>query len=533
MDLRRVLRSSSVALVGAALLMSGCSSGDGGSAGAESKPAEQPPNSTRTPGGDAEPLRPLQKKIPADLAPYYEQKLKWRDCDAAGFRCARLTVPLDYEDPSEDAELRLAVSRRKASGDGPAIGSLMVNPGGPGGSAIDYLRQAAAVGFPAELRDRYDLVGMDPRGVGRSEPVECLSGREMDRYTRTDQTPDDADEVDALATAYENFAKGCRQRSGGLLEHVSTRDAARDMDVLRAVLGDRKLYYYGASYGTYLGATYAGLFPYRTGRLVLDGAIDPSLDALEINRQQTGGFATAFRAFAEDCVERDDCPLGTGSVQQAGKRLGDLFEKIDRKPLRTGSSRTLTESLAATGVIQAMYTEVYWPRLRLALTEAAGGNGAGLLALSDAYYERGSDGSYGNIMFANAAVNCADLPPAFSSPGDVEDSVGSFEKVSPVFGRTFAWASLNCAYWQVEPTGSPHRIAAAGAAPMLVVGTTRDPATPYSWAQGLAGQLRTGRLLTYEGDGHTAFMQGSQCIDAAITDYFVDGDVPPEGTRCE
>jgi pimeloyl-ACP methyl ester carboxylesterase len=533
MGLRRVLRSSSATVVGAALLISGCSSGDADSDKPESTAASPLPSSTRPPGGDAEPLRALPKKIPAELERYYEQDLNWGDCGVDGFECTRLTVPMDYDAPSGDAELRLAVSRKKASGEGEPIGSLMVNPGGPGGSAIDYLRHPAAAGFPAEIRDRYDLVGMDPRGVGRSEPVECLSDREMDRYTRTDQTPDDPGEVDKLVTAYTNFAKGCAQRTSGLLGHVSTREAARDMDVLRAALGDEKLFYYGASYGTYLGATYAGLFPYRTGRLVLDGAMDPSLEALEINRQQTSGFATAFRAFAADCVQQSDCPLGAGSVEEAGEKLSAFFEKTDQKPLQTDRSRTLTESLATTGVVQAMYSEAYWPRLRTALTEAMDGDGAALLALADAYYQREADGSYGGIMFANPAVNCLDLPPAFSGPADVKDSLSAFEKISPVFGETFAWAALNCTYWQTEATGEPHRIAAKGAAPMVVVGTTRDPATPYAWSQGLAGQLKTADLLTYVSDGHTAFLQGSRCIDSAIRHYFVDGDVPPEGMRCE
>ena len=535
MDTRQLLRTSSAALVAAVLLMSGCSSGDpdGETSGQESK--EQPaPDGTRPPGGDAEPLKPLPKAIPAELKRYYAQKLDWRECrGAVGFQCATLRVPLDYEHPDPEGDLRLAVSRKRAEGGGDPLGSLMVNPGGPGGSAVEYLQQAAAVGFPEKLRSRYDLVGMDPRGVAGSEPVECLSDREMDAYARTDQTPDDAKETEALVAAYKGFAKGCEQRSGGLLGHVSTIEVARDTDVLRAALGDRKLHYYGASYGTFLGATYAGLFPQRTGRLVLDGAMDPSLSAVDLNKQQTGGFATAFEAFAKDCVQRDDCPLGSKSPGDAGRRLHAFFEKTDAKPLRTGESRELTESLATTGVIQSMYTEVYWPRLREALTAAMKkDDGAGLLALADSYYERDADGSYGNIMFANPAVNCLDLPAAFANPDAVEKEVAGFRKVSPVFGRGFAWAALNCAYWQAKATGVPHKIVAKGAAPLLVVGTTRDPATPYAWAQALAGQLATGELLTYEGDGHTAFLQGSSCVDSAISGYLLTGAMPPRGKRC-
>lgn len=521
MAIRHLLRTAPAILTAAALLLaSGCSSGGAGQ------------ESTRPPGGDASLLEPLPTKVPSDLKRYYDQKLSWHECGVMGFQCASLTVPLDYDNPSQDTDVKLAVARKKATGDKKPIGSLMVNPGGPGGSAINYLQNSAALAFPDPILQRYDMVGMDPRGVARSESVACLTDKQMDSYTRVDQTPDDGAEVDKLVDAYKNFADSCEQHTGDLLGHVSTIEAARDMDVLRAALGDKKLYYYGASYGTYLGATYAGLFPQRTGRLVLDGAMDPSLSSEQINRQQAGGFQTAFTAFAKDCVEKSKCPLGHKSASDAGKQLGEFFEKLDAKPIKAGGGRTLTESLATTGVIQAMYLEQLWPRLRKAIRQAENGDGSGLLALSDAYYEREPDGSYGTIMFSNPAVNCLDLPPAFSGPDEVKDAVPSFKKASPVFGRGFAWAALNCAYWPVKATGEPHTVKAKGAAPILVVGTTHDPATPYRWAQGLAGQLSSGHLLTREGDGHTGFLQGSACTDTAITDYLVKGTVPDDGTRC-
>ncbi|MBO8194891.1 alpha/beta fold hydrolase [Streptomyces oryzae] len=532
----RIRYGGAAALTAAALLLSGCSS-DGGSSGG---PDTDPSAKAKQAGADAPPLKPLPAKIPDALRPYYEQKLSWHSCGPAEFECATLRVPLDYDKPGDDPgdaakSVGLAVTRTKPQhGKGkPEGGSLHVNPGGPGGSAIEYVQQSAALAYPPQVREHYSLVGMDPRGVGRSEPVECLTDKEMDAYTRVDQTPDDAKETSALTSAYGRFAKGCEKRTGKLLGHVSTVEAARDMDVLRAVLGDKKLNYLGASYGTYLGATYAGLFPKRSGRLVLDGAMDPSLSARRVNREQTAGFETAFKAFARDCVGSSDCPLGTEGVEQAGKKLSALFAKVDRKPLKTGSSRTLTESLATTGVIRAMYDEGSWPALREALAAAKKGDGAPLLQLSDDYYERGPDGSYSNIMYANPAVNCLDLPPAFSDAAETRKSLDSFEKASPVFGRGFAWAALNCGEWPVKPTGGPHRIAADGADPILVVGTTRDPATPYRWAQGLAGQLTPGRLLTYQGDGHTAYLRGSDCIDGAVTTYLLQGKPPKTGTTCK
>lgn len=521
----RGIRTGATLLAAVALLVSGCSSGS--STSAASSAAEE---------AAAAALAPLPRSTPAALTRYYEQKPAWRDCGAPGFQCATLTAPLDYAEPSA-GDVRLAVARKKATGPGKRLGSLLVNPGGPGGSAIGYLQAYAGIGYPADVRARYDMVAVDPRGVARSEPVVCLDGPEMDAYTRTDVTPDDAKETDALVAAYKKFAEGCGADAPKLLRHVSTVEAARDMDIVRAALGDEKLHYVGASYGTFLGATYAGLFPDRAGRLVLDGAMDPSLPARRLNLEQTEGFDTAFTAFAKDCVRQSDCPLGDAgtSPEQAGKNLKAFFEDLDARPIPTGDAdgRRLTESLATIGVIAAMYDEAAWQQLRESLTAAMRENdGAGLLVLSDSYYERDADGEYTNLMFANAAVNCLDLAPAFTSPDDVRRALPEFEKASPVFGEGLAWASLNCAYWPVEATGEAQRIEAKGAAPIVVVGTTRDPATPYRWAEALAGQLSSARLLTYEGDGHTAYGRGSSCIDSAINTYLLAGTPPKDGKRC-
>ncbi|MFD7917753.1 alpha/beta hydrolase [Streptomyces sp. NPDC059740] len=529
MDTARLLRATGCALAAAALLLSsGCSSGTGRPAGpAGPSPAGSPAG---RPTSGLATLQPLPTAIPENLRSYYDQKLHWRKCGVAGFQCATMRAPLDYEHPSQESDLKLAVSRKGATGPGKKIGSLLVDPGGPGASAIDYLQQYAPQ--PASVQARYDMVAMDPRGVARSAPVKCLPDKQMDTYTQVDQTPDDNGEVRKLTAAYRNFAQACRAHSKGLLGHVSTVEAARDMDVLRSVLGDRKLNYVGASYGTFLGATYAGLFPSRSGRLVLDGAMDPSLNARQVNEQQTAGFNTAFEAFAKDCVKKPDCPLGTKSPQDAGKRLNALFRKLDQHPISTGEPRKLTESLATTGVIAAMYDEGAWPTLREYLGQAEKGDGRGLLTLSDSYYERDPDGKYANLMSANAAVNCLDLPPAFPDARAARNAVPAFDKASPVFGDGFTWAALNCTYWSTKPTGKPQRIEAKGADPIVVVGTTRDPATPYRWAKALASQLSSATLLTYVGDGHTAYGRGSRCIDDAINTYLVRGTPPAAGKRC-
>ncbi|MGW2375557.1 MULTISPECIES: alpha/beta hydrolase [Kitasatospora] len=531
----------------------GCSGGSPGSATGAGEPGSSgSSDSTASTGSGAAsaaavtPLEPLPAVVPAALAPYYAQRPTWQPCDG-GFECTTFRVPTDYDRPG-DGDLTLSAVRAavvpggsgstsgssgSAGAGGEArLGSLLLNPGGPGGSAIEYLETVAGT-FDRTVRTRYDLVGLDPRGVGRSNPVSCLSGERMDAFTAADLAPGDQRAIDALVAADKEFAEGCRKQAGPALGHLSTVEAARDMDVLRALLGDERLNFVGKSYGTFLGATYAGLFPSRVGRLVLDGAMDPALDSVTGNRTQAGGFETAWGAFAKDCAKREDCPLGR-TEQQVGDQLNALLAAVHAQPLpSTDNGRRLTASQATTGVVQAMYAEFLWPKLRTALTDARAGDGTGLLKLSDAYYGRKADGTYPNLMFANTAVNCLDLPAPFRSPEDVQRAVPDFERASPHFGRDMAWMALTCAYWPVRATGAAHTIRATGAAPIVVVGTTRDPATPYAWARSLAGQLESGRLLTYDGDGHTAYGRRSTCVDDAVNRYLLTGEAPEQGQRCD
>ena len=533
--LRRVVTAS---LVVAGLTLSGCSAPAPSSAGASQSSAPGAGGQGATSGASsstdaasaAPVLQPLPAAIPSELQHYYAQTLSWASCDS-GFQCATMKVPLDYAHPA-DGDISLSVVRRPATGQGfKRLGSLLVNPGGPGGSAVDYAEYAAS-SYPSPVRASYDIVGVDPRGVARSSPISCLTDKQMDAYTATDTTPQTQTQIDALVAADKSFAQSCAQRSGKLLSHVSTVESARDMDVLRALLGDAKLNYLGKSYGTFLGATYAGLFPSRVGNMVLDGAIDPTLGPLPLNSEQAGGFETAFGAFANDCAHRSGCPLG-GTAAQAGTKIDELFTAWNSHPLSTGTSRPLDEALGMTGVIAAMYDQGQWPQLRLALTQAERGDGSGLLALSDQYYERDPSGHYSNLMYANAAVNCLDLPAAASDPQQVEQQLAMYQKASPHFGTSLAWSGLTCAYWPVKPTGEAHTIPAHGAGPILIVGTTRDPATPYAWAQALAGQLDSGVLLSYDGDGHTAYARGSDCVDTAVNLYLLSGRVPAKGTVCK
>ena len=317
-----------------------------------------------------------------------------------------------------------------------------------------------------------------------------------------------------------------------LLGHVDTRSAARDLDVLRAALGDETLSYLGFSYGTLLGATYAGLFPETVGRMVLDGAVDPTLERAELGLGQAIGFEGALRAYVEDCLAGDDCPL-TGSVDQALQQVSGLVDQARRSPLRTESGRALTGSLAFTGVAVALYDEEFWPPLTQALTAALRqDDGTILLALADLYNDRNEDGTFAsNSMEAFIAVSCLDSVES-PDPAEMRATAAELAEAAPTVGRFFGYNGVVCASWPHPPVGEVGPITAEGAPPIVVIGTTNDPATPYVWAEGLAEQLSSGVLLTYEGEGHTAYGRSNDCIAAAVDAYLLEGTVPADGTRC-
>ncbi|MFI6321566.1 alpha/beta hydrolase [Nonomuraea sp. NPDC050556] len=421
----------------------------------------------------------------------------WRSC-GDGFECARLVVPLDHTQPY-GPQISLSVIRLPASGE--RIGTLIVNPGGPGVSGIDYAR-AALSSFSGNLRDRFDIVGYDPRGVGASSPVRCLPPSSLDAFLAMDATPDTPAEVSSLRRAASGFAAGCQKLSGRLLPHLSTLDGARDLDLLREALGEPRLTFLGKSYGTLLGALYADLFPGRVRALVLDGALDPALDRERLNLEQAQGFAAALAA----C-----CPSG----------VSDLLRRTDRSPLEGGGARPVTESLATLGTLTPLYDRTTWPQLTQALDQAAHGDGSLLLRNADNLVGRQEDGTYTNQTEANMAVNCIDGP----YPNTIPAAPGPFASF-------FLWSALPCTYWPAKPALTPRRVQAHGAPPILVVGTTRDPATPYAWSRALASELDSGVLLTYEGDGHTAYFNGSTCVDDAVDTYLITTRPPTPGTVC-
>lgn len=468
--------------------------------------------------------------IPAGLTSFYTQKLDWKGCDEG--ECAKLRVPIDYAKPNGPT-IEVAVNRQKATGT--KKGSLVVNPGGPGGSGVDYAAAADRI-VGAPVRRSYDIVGFDPRGVQRSAAITCVDDAKLDDLLGSDPSPDDAAEEQALLASDKAFADACKKNAGPLLGHVSTEEAAKDMDVLRAALGEKKLTYLGKSYGTFLGATYADLFAKNVGRMVLDGVLPPDITMAETNAGQAKGFETALDAYLDYCAQADDCPLGTDTGEAKKKKLQDFLAGLDTKVVRAkGDSRIdrLTEGWAVNGIAAGLYDEASWPGLTSALRAALGGDGSQLLAAGKQYAERNDDGTYNsNIMQVINAVTCLDRPAPSGGVATFEKESAQLSKTSPTWGKQLAWAGAICEQWPVKATGKPHAIKASGSAPIVVVGTTRDPATPYEWSVRLEKQIENGRLVSYDGDGHTAYGRGSTCVDSAIDGYLVDGKDLPEKTTC-
>jgi pimeloyl-ACP methyl ester carboxylesterase len=465
----------------------------------------------------------------AVLASFYSQQLSWEPCRDK-FECATLTVPVDYKDPT-GATIDLALLKDPADDPDQRVGSLVVNPGGPGAPGTSYAENSSFA-FRKVLRADFDIVGFDPRGTGESDPVDCVSDSDLDALVAGDPDPNTPEQGQQLQQSYEAFFQGCMQKSDSLIDHVTTVEAARDMDVLRAALGEAQMLYFGASYGTKLGATYADLFPDKVGRMVLDGAVDLSIDSRQLSLEQAGGFETALRSYVQNCVDDGDCFLGS-TVDDGLTTIQELIAGVEQSPLPTQlDGRPLEVGNAFYGLVAPLYNRDYWTILDQALQTALAGDGTLLLRLSDLYESRNDDGTYGdNSAEAILAINCLDDPYSITAD-QVPAQIPAFEQESPTFGDVFAWGLVTCHGVQAKATEKDPTIDAAGAAPIVVVGTTRDPATPYQWAVHLADQLQSGVLVSRDGDGHTGYNAGNDCVDEAVEGYLVDGTVPQDGLQC-
>ncbi|RYV51504.1 alpha/beta hydrolase [Pengzhenrongella frigida] len=504
---RLLVPSAVVGIV--ALVLAGCSA-----------PKHQSSDGPATSSGNEEVVEPA-------LQPFYDQTIEWSSC--GDFECATAEVPTSYADPAAGS-IELAVKRAPATAGDP-MGSLLINPGGPGASGVDLV-DSVVTSFGEDVLAQYDVVGFDPRGVAASNPVTCLDDAAKDALLSKDfDYATDAGIAEAAA-AYAAMGAACEANTGALLGNVDTVSAAKDMDVLRAALGDEKLTYLGYSYGTALGATYAGLFPEKVGRMVLDGALDPALSSTELGLGQAIGFENALRAYVADCQGGSECPL-TGTVDDGLTQIRDLLDRARRSPLPTGTDRALTSTLAFYGIAVTLYDNASWQFLTQALTAALDENdGSILLQLADFYNDRNADGSFAsNSTEAFTAVNCLDGTSS-ADPAVMRAEAAQLEEAAPTVGYFFGYGGVICADWPYPSTGEPGPIAADGAPPIVVIGTTNDPATPYAWAENLAAELSSGVLLTYEGEGHTAYGRSNECILTAVDTYLLEGTAPADGTRC-
>ncbi|MFJ1736040.1 alpha/beta hydrolase [Streptomyces sp. NPDC088254] len=481
----------------------------------------------------------------ADLS---AQELRWEDCpapspaegggsapsplpDGGTWQCATMRAPLDWAKPKGDT-IGIALIRARASGEASRrIGSLVFNFGGPGGSGVATL-PAFAEDY-ATLRTRYDLVSFDPRGVGRSAGVRCENDQQLDAYFQQDMTPDDAAERTSYVDNVQEFNGACEKNSKTMLPHVRTTDAARDMDLMRQVLGDDKLHYFGISYGTELGGVYAHLFPQRVGRAVFDAVVDPTQTPEQGSLGQAQGFQLALDNFAEDCTSKvEDCPIGD-TAQDVKDKIARLLKDLDSKPIPGIFPRELTQSAATNGIAQALYSKDFWEYLTEGLEQAYDGDGRTLMLLSDSMNGRSENGEYSNIAAANVSINCADDKPRYS-PDFVQAKLPEFRAASPLFGDFLAWSMVSCTDWAVPGAADHPDVSAPGSAPILVVGNTGDPATPYEGARKMVDALGkgVGVELTYRGQGHGAYDSKNKCVQRAVDGYLLDGRVPPAGTIC-
>ena len=471
---------------------------------------------------------PTGEDVDASLEPFYQQVITWEDCGE--FQCATAKAPLDWAAPSGE-EIELALIRQPARKK--SLGSLLINPGGPGASGFDTVAGAIDLAVTGELQDRYDIVGFDPRGVGRSTAVSCLDPAELDKvlYGLPRSTRGTDEWLTAQNEITHAFGQACLARSGELLAHVGTVSAARDLDMLRAALGEEQLDYLGYSYGAYLGTVYAGTFPEHVGRLVLDGPIDPSLGDADMALAQAQGFEGALRAYLAACIPAATCPFA-GTVDDGMASVRAVLDAVRKNPIPSNDGRTLGADTLLISIAAPLYNVETWPVLDTVFTTVVAGRAETALAVADGYYGRTPEGEYtSNQAEAFRAINCLDFEFQ-NNVAVMKERARELDRVAPYLGVYLNFGDLTCLSWPYHAEQPRGPIAAPGAAPMLVLGTTNDPSTPYAWAVAVATQLESGVLVTRTGDGHTAFNKGNACVDQTVEDYFVDGVVPPADVLC-
>ena len=459
-------------------------------------------------------------ETPTSLSAYYAQELQWQSC-YDNYQCADLLVPIDYTN-LKNGTFKISVLKYPTINKN-KLGSLIVNPGGPGGSGVDYAYAAEYLFSPAVL-NAYDIVGLDPRGVSRSEPIICLTDEELDDNYASDSKPDNEKEFAQTLIDSKRFIQQCEEKNKHLTS-FSTANAARDMDILRQAVGDKQLNYMGKSYGTFLGTLYAQFFPDKVGRMVLDGAVDPTISDFQQSLTQAVGFDKAFAAFATDCNKRSNCPLPKDK-DEAIDFMKQLFKQAGKEPIITkNDNRILSESLMVLGTASALYDSATgWPDLRKAIAEAKKGQGDTFLKLADEYTGRLEDGDYRSNEFDSAAIiDCLDFRD-LRTIEEMKKDVRIFDEQAPLFGPYLAYSGLGCKYF--ETPKATRILPTKTVNPIVIIGTTGDPATPYQWALGLNKILTNSVLISLTGDGHTGQGQGNTCVDSQVDNFYLKNALP-------
>ncbi|NGN67636.1 alpha/beta hydrolase [Streptomyces sp. A7024] len=467
-----------------------------------------------------------------DLARFHDQKVDWKPCPAADvpqpqqdqdeppeFECASVTVPLDYDRP-DGKRIELALNRLPATDRDHRLGPLLTNPGGPGESGLEYVYQTAPDQLSSKLRARYDIIGMDPRGVGRSSPVRCMTYREYSRLQQRETDP---------AKVAEAFARSCEKKSGDLLPFVGSDNAARDLDVVRAALGADKLDYLGFSYGTELGQFYAEQFPRRVGRMALDSVVNPT--TARDYAARAVAFETALGVFVQSCLDKGHCPMGSRRAAVLAK-IDGLVDRARSKPLATGrGTPPVGAETLVQGIYQAMYQEGAWPALSKALAAAFAGDGRPLGAFLEA--GDGSPDPDEDAVGGNSAVDCIQHRPEDRTPEAVRESIAEAGRDAPLFGREFAAGAIwRCAKWPAPSIPLAGRaLTAEGAPEILLVNNRNDPATPVSGARGVEGQLADATLVTNDSGGHLFYPKG-RCTQQVVDDFLLRGKLPAGNKTC-
>lgn len=495
-------RSLAVVLATIGLVLSACSA-----SGKGPEVADRSASTTTEPGS------------PGPSVP--SSSLDWKDCDS-GYQCAEMEVPLDHDNPAGDT-IKLGLIRRPAEDPSQRIGSLLFNPGGPGGSAVEMVQQLP---LPSELTDRFDIVGVDPRGVGSSSALDCHS--HLREIYDADATMDDEADVDHYLTVSQEFVDECEAKYAALLPHLGTVDVAKDMDLVRAALGDDQLSYVGYSYGTSIGQQYARLFPDRVRALVLDGVVDPDQTGLEAAESQARGFDRALEAFVGNCGN-GECGLDG----DAKKAIDSVLAASESKPIPSADAdRPATPGVVSLALAQALYSEYLWPDLGRALKDGLAGDGSGLVDLADYYLGSDGSGGYDGGFEIYFAVSCLDSQWP-SDPDQVMDQAKKVGDRYPEIGESLVNDYVRCALWPTPP--QPLKAIPAdveGLDPIVLISTTGDPATPYEAGVDVAKRTPGARLITNKGEGHTIFAQGKPCVDDAVVAYLVDLELPADGLTC-